>query len=179
MEGWPAGPDPARGRSPCSCRAIALAVTAWLFPSIHVDGLGTAIVAVLLMGAFNLLVRPVILALAAPISLILTGILVLVMQIVAFQIIAPLAPGMRIDTLLAGVIGSFVYAGITTTLTSILGVDRSGSYFGLLVQSLQADKVAAAHGARPGGHPDRRPGPSHPGRSRAGGFGQHHGQLDP
>jgi uncharacterized membrane protein YvlD (DUF360 family) len=120
---------------------IALAITAWLFASITIDTPLTAVTAVLLMGAFNLLVRPLILALAAPISLILTGILVLILQIVAFQVIAPLAPGMHIEGFVPGFLGSFVYAGITTTLTSILGVDRSGSYFGLLVQSLQTEKA--------------------------------------
>ena len=117
---------------------IGLAVTAWIFGGITIDSVSTVIIAVLLMGAFNLLIRPVILALAAPVSLILTGVLVLILQIVAFQVIAPLAPGMRIEGFFTGFIGSFVYAAITTTLTTILGVDRSGSYFGLLVQSLQS-----------------------------------------
>ena len=117
---------------------VALAITAWIFAGIFVDSILTVIVAVLLMGGFNVLIRPVILALAAPVSLILTGILVLILQIIAFQVIAPLAPGMHIEGFFTGFIGSFVYAAITTTLTTILGVDRSGSYFGLLVQSLQS-----------------------------------------
>ena len=44
----------------------------------------------------------------------------------------------------AALVGSFVYAAINTVLTSILGVDRDGSFFGLLISSLHAKR----HGRR-------------------------------
>ncbi|HEX6868385.1 MAG TPA: alkaline phosphatase family protein, partial [Candidatus Limnocylindrales bacterium] len=41
-----------------------------------------------------------------------------------------------VDGFTSALIGSFVYAAINTALTAILGVDRSGSYYGMLVQRL-------------------------------------------
>ena len=67
-------------------------------------------------------------------------------------------------------VASFVYAIINTILTAILGVDRGGSYYGLLVQRLLV-KRSTGHDrqAGPRHHPDRRAGPPDPaGRMRAG-----------
>ena len=46
------------------------------------------VIAVILIALFNALIRPVVLALAAPVSLILVGVLVLVLQVVAFLVVA-------------------------------------------------------------------------------------------
>ena len=76
------------------------------------------------MAIFNAVVRTVLLAFVAPRSLILTGVLVLVLQVVAFLVVAQWSPGVHVDGFLTALIGSFVYAIINTILTSILGVDR-------------------------------------------------------
>ena len=88
------------------------------------------------MALFNAIVRPVVLALARPVSLILVGILVLVLQVSSFLVVAQMAPGVHVDGFVTALIGSFVYAIINTILTAILGVDSGGSYYGLLVQRL-------------------------------------------
>lgn len=119
---------------------IAFLVTAWIMPGIEVGRALDAALAVILMAAFNALIRPLLLAFVAPRSLILTGVLVIVLQIVAFLIIAPLPAGVVVDGFASALIGSFIYAAINTALTGILGVDRSGSYYGLLVQRLLAKR---------------------------------------
>ena len=95
-----------------------------------------ATIAVILIALFNAAVRPVVLALAAPVSLILVGVLVLVLQVLSFIVIAQWAPGVHVDAFGTALIGSFVYAIINTILTSILGIDSGGSYYGALVQTL-------------------------------------------
>jgi uncharacterized membrane protein YvlD (DUF360 family) len=114
-----------------------------------VSSFGAAVVAVTLISAFNVLVRPVVLALLVPVSLIATAIAVFVLQFAAFLIAARLTPGVSISSLLTAIVGSFVFAIVNSTLTAVLGVDRGGSYFGSLVQTLQAQR-AAPHSERPG-----------------------------
>ena len=63
---------------------IAFAATAWLLRSVTVDSVWAAFAAVVLMALFNAVVRAVVLALVAPCSLVVTGILVLVFQVLAF-----------------------------------------------------------------------------------------------
>src|SRR3954469_11209235 len=115
---------------------VSFLATAWLMPRLTVDRATDAVVAVVLISLFNAAVRPVLLALAAPVSLILVGILVLVLQVVSFIVVAQWAPGVHVDSFGTALIGSFIYAIINTILTSILGIDSGGSYYGLLVQRL-------------------------------------------
>ena len=117
---------------------ISFLATAWLLPRMAIDapvGVNAAI-AVILIALFNAAVRPVVLALAAPVSLILVAVLVLVLQVMSFIVIAQWSPGVHVDAFGTALIGSFIYAIINTILTSILGIDSSGSYYGALVQTL-------------------------------------------
>ena len=120
---------------------FALYLTAGLLPGIRIGRLTDAAIAVILMALFNALIRPLILAFASSVSLVLTGVMVIVLQILTFLVIAPLAQGVFVDGFVSALIGSFVYAAINTALTSILGVDSGGSYFGLLVSSLLAKQT--------------------------------------
>ncbi len=122
---------------------VAFMATAFIVPGIAVVRVVDAVIAVSLMGLFNVLVRPLLLSIVAPRSLVLTGILVIVLQVLVFLVVAPIAPGVQVDTFLSALIGSFIYAAINTTLTAILGVDRGGSFFGLLVSNLLSSGAAA------------------------------------
>jgi uncharacterized membrane protein YvlD (DUF360 family) len=119
---------------------ISFAVTAAIMPGISIDSLAAATFAVILVALFNALVRPVLLAIVAPWSLIAMGILVVVLQIVAFFCVVQLAPGVHVDGVITAWASSIVYTIINTTLVSLLGIDRGGSYFGTLVQMMRAKR---------------------------------------
>ena len=129
--------------------AIAFYVTAWLMPSITIDRFLDGVLVVVLMAILNAVIRPAVLALVAPRSLILTGIAVLLLQVLVFLVAANLVPGIHVGGLLSGLIGSFVYAIINTALTAILGIDSGDSVYGLLIQNLLL-KGAAAKTDQPG-----------------------------
>ena len=89
---------------------------------------------------------------------------------VAFLVVAQWAPGVHVDGFVVALIGSFVYAIINTVLTSFLGIDSSGSYYGLLVQRLLV-KRSKGHSDKPGLVIIQIDGLAHPilaGRIRAG-----------
>ena len=157
-----------------------LATAAILSDRMTIDRPRDAALAVILMALFNAAIRPVVLVFAAQISLVLTGVLVLVLQVVAFLVVAQWAPGVHVDGFVVALIGSFIYAIINTVLTSILGVDSGGSYYGLLVQRLLVKSVEGTFGsARARHHPDRWSGAPDPRRPDPCRLGQHAGQLDP
>ena len=150
---------------------VSLVLTAAIMPGVTIGRLVDAAIAVILMTLFNALVRPVILILVAPISLVLTGILVIVLQIVTFLIIVPLSPGVEVNGILTAFIASFIYAAINTLLTSIFAIDSGGSYFGLLVSTLMANRAKPTTTDRPGLVIIQIDGLAHPilaGRVRAG-----------
>ena len=126
--------------------------------------------AVIYIALFNAAVRPVVLMLAAPVSLILVAILVLVLQVLSFIVVAQWAPGVHVDSFGTALIGSFIYAIINTILTGVFGIDRDGSYYGLLIQRLMV-KRAVGHSDKPGLVIIQIDGLAHPilaGRMRAG-----------
>jgi uncharacterized membrane protein YvlD (DUF360 family) len=149
---------------------LSFLATAWLMPRLTVDRPLDAAIAVILIALFNAAVRPVVLALAAPVSLVLVAILVLVLQVLSFIVVAQWAPGIHVDGLGTALIASFVYAIINTILTAILGVDSGGSYYGMLVQRLLV-KRSKGHSDKPGLVIIQIDGLAHPilaGRMRAG-----------
>ena len=150
--------------------AISFSATAWILPRMTIDRPLDAVIAVIFIALFNAAVRPVVLTLAAPVSLILVAILVLVLQVVSFLVVAQWAPGVHVDAFGTALVGSFVYAIINTILTAILGIDSGGSYYGLLVQRLMV-KRAQGHSDKPGLVIIQIDGLAHPilaGRMRAG-----------
>ena len=139
---WRGGPASLikRGLLTLVVATISFAVTAAIMPGISIDSLAAATFAVILVALFNALVRPVLLAIVAPWSLIAMGILVVVLQIVAFFFVVQLAPGVHVDGVITAWASSIVYTIINTTLVSLLGIDRGGSYFGTLVQMMRAKR---------------------------------------
>ena len=128
---------------------IAFGLTAAIMPGVRVDSLLSGVAAIFLVALFNALIRPVLLLFVAPRSLILTTIVVLVLQVLAFYVVATISPGVHVDRILTAIIASFLYAAINTALTAILGVDSGGSYYATLVQSLRA-KTGAVPSDKPG-----------------------------
>ncbi|HEY6570972.1 MAG TPA: phage holin family protein, partial [Candidatus Limnocylindrales bacterium] len=122
--------------------SIAFLLTALLLPGITLDRLLDGVIVVIVMALLNALVRPVVLAIVAPRSLILTGISVIVLQILVFLVGANVVPGVHINGVLTAFVGSFVYAIINTILTAILGIDSGDSFYGLLIQNLLLKRAA-------------------------------------
>jgi len=123
--------------------AVAFWITAWLLPNITVDRFLDGIVVVVLMALLNAIIRPAVLAFVAPRSLILTGIAVLLLQVLVFLLAANVTPGVHVGGLVPALLGSFVYAIVNTALTAILGVDSGDSFYGLLIQNLLQKRAAA------------------------------------
>ena len=89
---------------------ISFGVTVWLLPNIYWDRFLDGVVVVVVMALLNAIIRPVVLAFVAPRSLILTGIAVLVLQVLVFLLAANVVPGVHVGGFLPALVGSFVYA---------------------------------------------------------------------
>jgi len=68
---------------------LSFAATIWLLPGISAQNQGQIIAAVIGLALFNAIVRPIILALLAPVSIVLVGVATLVFQIVAILALVP------------------------------------------------------------------------------------------
>src|SRR6188508_1666409 len=92
---------------------IAFWVTAWLLPQLDIVEPGGALIAVLVISALNLLVRPVLLGLVASRSIVALVILTLLFQALVIWLLDPLVPAVNVNGgLLAALVISFVFGGI-------------------------------------------------------------------
>ncbi|HEY7122833.1 MAG TPA: phage holin family protein [Ktedonobacterales bacterium] len=88
--------------------AAALIVIAYVVPGIHVT-LVSALIAALVMGVINVLIRPLLVILTLPITVITLGLFLLVVNAALFGLAALLVPGFKVDGFVPAVIGSLLY----------------------------------------------------------------------
>ena len=97
--------------------ALSLAVTAYIVPGIHVDGVFTLIVAAFLLGIVNAVIRPVLIILTFPITVISLGLFLLIINGAMLALVAALLPGFSISGL-----GSAILGWLILSITSWLGL---------------------------------------------------------
>ena len=98
---------------------IALAVTAWLLPGVHVQSLAALAVGGLILGFVNAIVRPVLQVLSLPITLLTLGLFIFVVNGVAFGLAAFLTPGFQVSGLWQAILGSVLISIVSWILGAI------------------------------------------------------------
>ena len=88
--------------------ALALGGTAWLLPGVHVDGWTPLLVGALVLGLANAIVRPLLVVLTFPITVLTLGLFYLVVNGVSFGLAAWIVPGFAIDTFWTAILGALV-----------------------------------------------------------------------
>ena len=97
--------------------ALGLFAASRLVPGIRFDGWGSLVVAALLLGIVNAVVRPVLLILTLPITLVTLGLFILVINGISLALVAWLMPGFTVSGLWAATLGALV-VGVTSWLAS-------------------------------------------------------------
>ena len=100
--------------------AAALLVAAWLVPGVQITGAAAAVLAALLLGVVNALVRPVLLLLTLPFTLVTLGLFIFVVNAVCFALTAALVPGFRLSGFLAALFGSIVVSLVSWILNALV-----------------------------------------------------------
>ena len=100
--------------------AVALLAVAYLLPAIHVASFGAAMVAALLLGLVNALLRPLLLLLTLPVTLVTLGLFIFVINGLMFWLAGSLIEGFAVGGFWAAVLGSLLYSVISWALSSLL-----------------------------------------------------------
>jgi putative membrane protein len=93
--------------------AVALGVTAWILPGVRVDSLVALAVSALVLGFVNAIVRPVLVLLTLPFTVLTLGLFYFIVNGVAFGLAAALVPGFRVASFFTAVLGAFVLGAIS------------------------------------------------------------------
>lgn len=92
---------------------VALAVTVWILPGVHVDSLPALLVAGLVLGFVNAVVRPFLVLLTLPLTILTLGLFYLVVNGFAFGLAALLVPGFGVASGFSAILGALLVSLIS------------------------------------------------------------------
>ena len=100
--------------------ALALLAVAYLVPNIHVANFTTALIAAFVIGLVNMLIKPILVILTLPITLLTLGLFILVINGALFYAVGNWLQGFQVNTFVAGLIGALLYSVISYLLAAIV-----------------------------------------------------------
>lgn len=87
---------------------LALFVASYLVPGIHVNDFYTACIVALLLGLLNLLVRPVLVVLTLPITIVTMGLFVFILNAILFWFVGSFVDGFDVIGFFPALVGSLI-----------------------------------------------------------------------
>ena len=100
--------------------AVALAAVAWLIPGIAVASAGTALAAALVLGLINAVIKPILILLTLPATLLTLGLFIFVINGLLFWAVGSFVPGFLVSGFWVGFLGAILYSIVSWLLSALL-----------------------------------------------------------
>lgn len=100
--------------------AIALLLVPYLLQSVQVTSFGTALIAALVLGLVNTLVRPILVVLTLPVTVLTLGLFILVINALMFWFVANVVGGFAVSGFWSAFGGALIYSIISWALSALL-----------------------------------------------------------
>ena len=105
--------------------ALALLIITYLVPSIHIRSFGTALIVALVLGLINAVLRPVLILLTLPVTILTLGLFILVVNALCFWLCASLLKGFEVSGFWSAFFGSILYSIVSWLLSALIFGNRS------------------------------------------------------
>jgi putative membrane protein len=99
---------------------IALLGVAYLMSSVTIQSFGAALIAAALIGIANTIVRPILVLLTLPVTVLTLGLFLFVINGIIFLAIAHLVPGFQIAGIWSAIGAAIVYSIISFLLSALI-----------------------------------------------------------
>lgn len=106
--------------------AVALLAIPYLMHSVDVTSIGAALIAALVLALVNTLIRPVLLILTLPVTVLSLGLFIFIINGFSFWLVAQFVPGFHVDSFLSAIGGALLYSIISWALTTLLMKNADG-----------------------------------------------------
>ena len=100
--------------------AVALMALPYLMHSVTVTNIGTALIAALVLGLVNTLIRPVLVVLTLPVTLLSLGLFIPVINALLFWAVAHLVDGFQVAGFGSAFLAAILYSVISWALSALL-----------------------------------------------------------
>jgi len=101
--------------------ALAIGLVGRIVPGIEVDGAWAAIVAALLLGLVNAVLRPILIFLTLPITIVTFGLFALVVNGAMLALVTALVAGVRVAGFGTAIVGALLISLVSGLLAWVLG----------------------------------------------------------
>jgi putative membrane protein len=99
---------------------VALIAVAYLLPGVSVASFGAALIAALVLGLVNTVIRPILLLLTLPVTILTLGLFIFVINGLLFWFVGSFISGFVVSGFWWGVIGAIAYSLVSWAVTAIL-----------------------------------------------------------
>ncbi len=100
--------------------ATALLALTYLYPGVELQGFGAALLAAMVIGLFNIFLRPILILLTLPVTLVTMGLFLFVINALLFWAAATLLDGFQVRDFTAALLGSLLYSIFSLVIDSAL-----------------------------------------------------------
>ena len=100
--------------------ALALFALPYFMHTVTVDSFATALLVAVVLGLVNTVIRPVLLLLTLPVTLVSLGLFVFVLNGVLFMAVATLFTGFHVAGLWSAILAAILYSVISWALTTLI-----------------------------------------------------------
>lgn len=101
--------------------ALALVLVANLIPGIEVENFYAAVIAALILGLLNIFVKPLLVLLTLPITILTLGLFMFVINALLFLFASSFVEGFSVSGFLPALVGSLLVSIISAVGNSLLG----------------------------------------------------------
>jgi putative membrane protein len=99
----------------------AVLLTAWMLPGVHVESFTTALMVAIAMAILNTFIRPVLIFLTIPVTIVTLGLFLLVINALIILLIGKIVPGFEVE----GFWWALLFSVILSIIASIFGTSST------------------------------------------------------
>jgi putative membrane protein len=112
---------------------LGLAAATWIVPGVSVSGPGTLLLAAVLLGIVNAIVRPIAVILTLPITILTLGLFLLVINAAMFGLVAAFLDGFVVDGFWPALFGWLIVTAVSWLASAFIG--PKGRYQILIIET--------------------------------------------
>jgi putative membrane protein len=99
---------------------LAILAVPYVISGVQVKGVFSALLASAILGILNALVRPLLIILTLPLTIVTIGLFIFVINALLFQFAAALVPGMHVDSFWSALLASIIVSIVSWILNSLI-----------------------------------------------------------
>jgi putative membrane protein len=97
-------------------QAVAIIIVAYLLPGVTVASFWTALILAVVLGAINTFVKPILVLLTLPLTIVTLGLFILVLNALLIMLAGAIVPGF----LVSGFLSAFLFAIVLSIVSAVL-----------------------------------------------------------